>query len=204
MARHGRRTFLRLSLGGGAGVLLGCEGTLEALPRGPRSADAGEPPLGDSGPPFVPADAGLDTTPPDGGARPPAPRDAGSRPVDAGRSPTDAGPPRIDGGCPDSRVVTLHDTHAQALYFDGGYGPTTGVITVDQMVAGARVELEFWHGHGGVSHRFALEPSDLDALTRGERVTVSTTEVDGHSHMLFVDPVDPRWSAGSDREVMVC
>jgi hypothetical protein len=87
-------------------------------------------------------------------------------------------------------VVTLHDTYAQALYFDGTLGPLTGVITVAQAVAGTTVTMDFWHGHNGQQHRFTLEPSHFAALARGERVTLETTTVDNHSHQLFVDPLD--------------
>ncbi|MBX3276223.1 MAG: hypothetical protein KF729_38580, partial [Sandaracinaceae bacterium] len=114
----------------------------------------------------------------------------------------DAGP--CPGGAP--RTATLHDTHAQALYFDGSHGPTTGVITVDMMVAGASVDLVFWHGHGGVSHRFTVSADDLAALTRGERVTLRTSIVEGHDHLLFIDPVNERWrvAGAPDRTVTVC
>ena len=93
-----------------------------------------------------------------------------------------------DGCVPD--VVTMHDTYAQALYFDGTLGPLTGVVTVAQVIAGAAVTMDFWHGHGGQLHRFTLEPEHFAALTRGERITIETTMVDSHSHLLFVDPVD--------------
>jgi hypothetical protein len=87
-------------------------------------------------------------------------------------------------------VVKLHDTYAQALYLDGTYGPLTGVVEVEYVVAGAAITLDFWHGHGGQQHRFTLEPSLFEALKQGQRVTVGTTTVDGHEHTLFVDPLD--------------
>ncbi len=87
-------------------------------------------------------------------------------------------------------VVAMHDTYAQALYLDGTYGPLTGVIEVAYVMVGAAITLEFWHGHGGTQHRFTVAPDDFAALKRGERVTITTTTVDGHAHTLFIDPLD--------------
>jgi hypothetical protein len=87
-------------------------------------------------------------------------------------------------------TVLMHDTNAQALYLDGTNGPLTGVITVAMVAARETIDLEFWHGHGGVSHRFTLEPSHFEALLRGDRVTVGTTTVEDHAHTLFIDPRD--------------
>lgn len=90
-------------------------------------------------------------------------------------------------------LVVLYDTYAQALYFDGSYGPKTGVIVVADMAAGIEKTYDFWHGHGGRLHRFVLTPTHFAELRRKKRVTLTTTLVDGHQHTLFVDPVDPRW-----------
>ena len=90
-------------------------------------------------------------------------------------------------------VIQMHDTYAQALYLDGTLGPLTGVVTTAHVIAGAIVTMDFWHGHGGVPHRFTLDPSHFDALKRGERITVTTTMVEGHAHTLFVDPRDERY-----------
>lgn len=57
-------------------------------------------------------------------------------------------------------------------------------------MAGVAITLEFWHGHGGVQHRFTIAPDQFEALKRGERVTITTTTVDSHEHTLFIDPVD--------------
>ncbi len=186
-----RRTFLI------GGLLVGCEATLETFPRF------------DSG---TPHDAGLDAPMPDSSV----PFDAGfvdARIPDAGfDGGTDAGfvdvgtdVPTFD-ACVDPQIVTLHDTYAQALYFDGTYGPTTGVIRVADMVAGVERTLEFWHGHGGLNHAFTILPTDFEALRRGERVTLITTEVDSHQHMLFIDPVDSRWrvEGAADETVEIC
>jgi hypothetical protein len=87
-------------------------------------------------------------------------------------------------------VVTMHDTYAQALYLDGSYGPLTGVVEVAYVTAGAAITLDFWHGHGGQVHRFTVTPEHFAALKRGEKITITTTTVDGHEHTLFVDPLD--------------
>jgi hypothetical protein len=90
-------------------------------------------------------------------------------------------------------VIKMHDTYAQALYLDGSLGPLTGVVTTAHVMAGTTVTMDFWHGHGGVLHRFTLDASHFEALKRGERVTVGTTMVEGHAHTLFVDPRDERY-----------
>lgn len=130
-----------------------------------------------------------------------APQGAGD--AAAGAPNADAGPPGTP-GTPDAAIpcdagfATVHDTHAQALYFDGSYGPLTGTITVAQILAGATVELDFWHGHGGQLHRFTLTGEHFAALLRGERVDLMTTVVEDHQHQLFVDPTDPGYAAGPD------
>jgi hypothetical protein len=100
-------------------------------------------------------------------------------------------------------VVKMHDTHAQALYLDGTLGPLTGIVTTAQVIAGSTTTMEFWHGHGGVPHRFTLEPMHFDALKRGERITLGTTTVEGHAHTLFVDPRDERYRVAGAPDVDV-
>ncbi|MBZ0233914.1 MAG: hypothetical protein K8M05_16420 [Deltaproteobacteria bacterium] len=90
-------------------------------------------------------------------------------------------------------TVTLHDVYAMALYFDGGLGPRTGTIRVADVAAGVALPKDFWHGHGGQLHRYTVLPEHFAALKRRERVMLQTTEVEGHRHMLFIDPVDPQW-----------
>lgn len=118
----------------------------------------------------------------------PAPEDAESAvlPLEAGVEPADAG---AEAGA----WVILHDTYAQALYFDGSYGPKTGIIRAADIAAGVEKVYDFWHGHGGRLHRFTLGPSHFAMLRQKKRVTLETTIVDGHRHALFVDPNDPRW-----------
>lgn len=185
------------------GLFLGCEATLERVgpPSMLRDPDGGAPP--DVG---TPADAGSDTQTLDSASVDSATPDALPDAPTTDATMPDTSSPIDSGACPDPRVVTLHDTHAQALYFDGTYGPTTGVIRVEDIVAGAVMDMEFWHGHGGSTHRFTVQPADFEMLRRGERVTLVTSEVDGHSHMLFIDPVDGRWrvSGAPDQTVEVC
>ena len=103
----------------------------------------------------------------------------------------------------EGETVLLHDTHAQALYLDGSYGPLTGIVRVEQVVAGVAVTFDFWHGHGGVLHRFTLEPAHLAALKAHETIYVTTTTVDGHEHMLFVDPLDEAYRVDGAPDVEV-
>jgi hypothetical protein len=112
--------------------------------------------------------------------------------------PHDAG---VD-GCV-SPTVKMHDTYAQALYFDGTKGPLTGTITVGHVAAGAMVTFDFWHGHGNQIHRFTLMPSHFAALKKGERVTVTTSTVDGHEHNLFIDPRDEAYRVPNAPDVDV-
>jgi hypothetical protein len=101
------------------------------------------------------------------------------------------------------QIVKMHDTYAQALYFDGTKGPLTGIVTVAHVVAGAKVTMDFWHGHGGVLHKFTLDPMHFAELKQGKRITVGTTIVDGHSHMLFVDPKDEAYRVNGAPDVDV-
>lgn len=89
--------------------------------------------------------------------------------------------------------VTMYDTNAMALYFDGGLGPKTGMIKVEYILANQAVTLNFWHGHGGVLHRFTLKPEHYAAFKKMQKVYIETSIVDGHSHKLFVDFSDPKW-----------
>jgi hypothetical protein len=110
------------------------------------------------------------------------------------------------GAAPDActgESVLMHDTHAQALYLDGTYGPLTGIIRVEHVIAGATITLDFWHGHGGQQHRYTLTPAELEALKAGEKIYVTTTEVDGHMHTLFVDPLDEDYRVDGAPDVPV-
>jgi hypothetical protein len=161
--RRTRRDFLWLTLGGAAGGVL--------------VACQGEPP-GDGDDDDDGSDPGVDAA--TGATDDAAPAGADATPVtpDAAACTT---------------TVTLHDTYAMALYFDGGLGPRTGTIRVMDVAAGVTLPKDFWHGHGGQLHRYTVLPEHFQALKRRERVMIQTTEVDGHSHMLFIDPVDPQW-----------
>lgn len=102
-----------------------------------------------------------------------------------------------------SPTVKMHDTYAQALYFDGTKGPLTGTITIGHVVAGALVTFDFWHGHGNQLHRFTLIPSHFAALKNGEKITVTTSTVDGHQHNLFIDPKDEAYRVPNAPDVDV-
>ena len=90
-------------------------------------------------------------------------------------------------------TVTMYDTNAVALYFDGDLGPKTGVIKVDYILANKSIDLQFWHGHGGMYHRFTVTPTHFAELKKLKKIYIETTEVESHSHKLFIDPVDPQW-----------
>ncbi len=159
----GRRRFLWLACGGAGGAVL------VACSGGPPDDGGG----GDDGDdPAVDAAVGAN-----GDAAP------------AGGDAAPAGPDAA--AC--TTTVTLYDVYAMALYFDGGLGPRTGTIRVMDVAAGVTLPKDFWHGHGGQLHRYVVLPEHFAALKRRERVMIQTTEVDGHSHMLFIDPVDPQW-----------
>ncbi len=93
----------------------------------------------------------------------------------------------------DDGYVTLYDMYAIATYFDGGIGPETGTVTVAMVDANLPVNFVFWHGHGGKNHQFTLMPEHFQSIRDLKKTWVETTSVDGHSHKLFIDPVDPRW-----------
>ena len=100
-------------------------------------------------------------------------------------------------------TVTLYDTYAMALYMDGGLGPKTGLIKVEYVVKGENVEMEFWHGHGGVSHRYTITQDHFRRLKKLEKVYIETTEVDDHTHKLFIDMKDPKWRVPGAKPVEV-
>jgi hypothetical protein len=155
--------------------------------RGFLKLIAGGAVLGLTGCPGTLGEPGGDPGDPDGGPGTPPPGDPDAAPGTPPPAAADAAP-----GC-DAGSVVMYDTYAMALYMDGSLGPETGVIEVEFVIAGALRDMDFWHGHGGVLHRFTLLPEHFEALKRGERVDIATTEVEGHHHMLFIDPTDPQW-----------
>ena len=100
-------------------------------------------------------------------------------------------------------TVTMYDTNAMALYFDGGLGPKTGIIKVDYILANKDVDLQFWHGHGGVYHRFTVTPAHFADLKKMKKIYIETTEVESHTHKLFIDPIDPQWRVAGAQPVQV-
>jgi hypothetical protein len=133
----------------------------------------------------APSEPGPDDDDHDVDAAPAADNDAAPASPDASPASPDAA------AC--TMTVTLYDVYAMALYFDGSLGPRTGTIRVADVSASVTLPKEFWHGHGGQLHRYTVLPEHFMALKRRERVMIQTTEVEGHSHMLFIDPVDPQW-----------
>ena len=101
------------------------------------------------------------------------------------------------------QYIEMYDQYAMALYMDGGLGPKTGEILVEYIIANKNIELEFWHGHGGKSHRYALTPDHFARLKKGEKITVETTSVDGHTHKLFIDPNYSKWRFPGARPIKV-
>jgi len=89
--------------------------------------------------------------------------------------------------------VILYDTYFMAMYMDGGLGPKTGILKVDYVKANQPVTLEFWHGHGGVNHKFTITPEHFAEIKKLKKVYIQTNVVDGHSHKLFVDVSDKKW-----------
>ena len=162
-----RRVFLRLMTGG---AVIGWIG-LGCLPEAPTQKPAGSGGTGGGG---------------SGGSG----RTGGSG---GGRSP-DASP-TVDAVAPDASCGTTiwYDTYAVALYMDGSIGPTTGTITAQFLAAGMMMTFDFWHGHDGILHRFAVTPAHIGQLLRGQRVMIETTIVADHTHMLFIDPMDSQW-----------
>src|SRR5687767_7782580 len=141
-----RRLFLKIS---GTVLLSGCVPNAPLTPAHDATTRDADP-----------LDASADATP-----EQPDPIDAGLE--DGGFE--DSG--FEDGGACD-RFVTMHDTYAQALYLDGSLGPLTGVIYVDYVLRNEPIELDFWHGHGNLLHKFTLLPEHFDRLKQGERVTL--------------------------------
>lgn len=103
---------------------------------------------------------------------------------------------------PDTRVL-LYDVYAMALYMEGDLGPRTGIIKVDYVLKNEPVRLEFWHGHDGMSHFFTVLPEHFAQLRKRKRVYIETTVVAGHTHKLFIDPVQPQWRVEGAKPVEV-
>lgn len=99
--------------------------------------------------------------------------------------------------------VLLYDTYAMALYFDGSLGPRTGIVKAEAVIAAMATRMEFWHGHGGKSHFFTIEPAHFAEMKKLKKVTLETTEVEQHSHKLFVDFGDARWRVPGAKPIPV-
>lgn len=90
-------------------------------------------------------------------------------------------------------TMEMFDLYAMAYFQDGSLGPRAAVIKMEYLMANKKVEVEFWHGHNGVMHKFILGPSDFAKIKSGEKFELETTEVDGHKHKLFIDSSDQKW-----------
>lgn len=99
--------------------------------------------------------------------------------------------------------IIMYDTYAMALYFDGGLGPKTGNIKVDYIVANQPLTLEFWHGHGGVNHKFTLLPEHFAEMKKMKKTYVETNVVADHKHKLFIDFSDSKWRVPGAKPVSV-
>lgn len=99
--------------------------------------------------------------------------------------------------------IIMYDTNAMALYFDGGMGPKTGIIKVDYILKNEPVTLTFWHGHGGVNHKFTLLPEHYEQFKKMKKVYVETTIVESHKHKLFIDFSDPKWRVAGAKPIPV-
>ena len=122
--------------------------------------------------------------------------------VSCGRSESTASSSLSD-GVEGVDFVTLYDTYAMALYFDGTMGPKTGVIKVDYILNNEDLDFEFWHGHGGKQHHFVLTKQNIADIKSLKRTSITTTEVDRHSHKLFIDPRDPKYRVPGAKPVRV-
>ena len=99
--------------------------------------------------------------------------------------------------------IMMYDTNAMALYYDGGLGPKTGVIKVDYLLKNEPITLPFWHGHGGVNHKFTLLPEHYEQFKKLKKVYVETTVVESHKHKLFIDFSDPKWRVPGAKPIPV-
>lgn len=178
--------FSTRSLACGGEPSLGAEQTYVAL-------DEGEPLPGAKGT-QVPASAGADAA---GGG--PNGNDVSDGGADASIADAQADAPEAG----PTQYVTLYDTYAVALYFDGSLGPTTGIISVADVAAGVNKDYDFWHGHSGMLHRYALSAADFAKLKKKQKVETMTSVVENHQHKLFVDPTDPKWRVPGSKPVQV-
>lgn len=99
--------------------------------------------------------------------------------------------------------VVMYDCHAMATYFDGGLGPKTGIIKVDYLLKNEPLTLQFWHGHGGKNHTFQLTPELFAEMKKLKKVWITTDNVQGHTHKLFVDFSDPKWRVAGAQPIPV-
>jgi hypothetical protein len=114
------------------------------------------------------------------------------------------------GGCSTDEEITsnLADTSAvdEPAYKSFGYyqglGPNESrsssrsdgtyhqmpCITLRDVARGATKEYQFWHGHGGGSHKFTVTAENFAELREGKIVEIFTNIIDGHRHALRISP----------------
>jgi hypothetical protein len=84
-------------------------------------------------------------------------------------------------------TVMMTDIRIIALYSDGTFGPVTGVLRVEDIVARRPVTLDHWDSHG---HKFTIALEHHAALKRGEKIKIKTTIAQSHDHLVLVDPAN--------------
>lgn len=69
-------------------------------------------------------------------------------------------------------------------------GTRMGVLKAADILKGESMTLRYWHGHSGKYHQVTLTPEHFDSLKSNNPVvlTVPTTVLDGHFHVLVIDP----------------
>jgi hypothetical protein len=70
---------------------------------------------------------------------------------------------------------------------DGTYSQMP-CITMRDIARGVTKEYQFWHGHGGGSHRFTVTAENFAELREGKFVEIFTNIIDGHRHALRISP----------------
>ncbi|MFM8313725.1 MAG: hypothetical protein ACKOA8_05515, partial [Deltaproteobacteria bacterium] len=69
-------------------------------------------------------------------------------------------------------------------------GTRMGVLKAADILTGESITLRYWHGHSGKYHQVTLTTEHFDNLKSNSPVvlTIPTTVLDGHFHVLVIDP----------------
>ena len=86
------------------------------------------------------------------------------------------------------QTVRMRDMQVTALYFDGTFGPVTGIVRVSDIIAARESTQRHWDGHG---HMFTVTTEHHAQLKRGEKVRIKTTIAEQHDHIVLIDPARP-------------